>query len=560
MTKILRVCCPMRLIVRHAAVITGFSLWISFCLPKLLSQERNAQRPEPMAKWVRALSFDGDGKKPAITATSFSPCGRSLVAGSADGALFTWDVRNPTEGTRVQAHKGLISSLVFSADGKLYASAGEDRLVIVWEAATGKKVHTLTGHKNTVAALTFSPNSKTLASAGHDNIIRLWELDSLKCKELARHKGRVTGIVFAPDGNSLISGGVIKDTFSLNNGNSVSAGQTDYLCAWNPAKSVDPEKLASRGAWLSLSPDGHHLLAAGIVLAVASENGATALTATDSIDLVDLVTGSICLKLRGRGCRAVFSPDGKTFATTAGMLNDFERLGVVFGGGPKQDGRLCLWETATRRAVAILGEEEYTTIAFSPTLTRIAAGKTNGIDLLDIPKGPRTTPTSADAIKNLWEQLAHDDPAIAYKALHSLADAGDDSVAFLRKSLSPVPHDLASRLNDLLDKLEDKGFEVRDRATRDLLAYGKSFEPMMRLELRRSDGLERRRALLRILSESSEAAWDKNQLRSVRAIQVLELIGSGNAIRLLDNLGGGARGSRITEDSLAASKRLQIRK
>src|SRR5437667_11410105 len=62
----------------------------------------------------------------------------------------------------------------------------------------------------------------------------------------------------------------------------------------------------------------------------------------------------------------------------------------------------------------------------------------------------------------LWDSLAGDDAAKAYRAIWDLVAAKDASVHFLREHLPPVSPADSQRISQLLAELDDRQFGTRE--------------------------------------------------------------------------------------------------
>ena len=118
------------------------------------------------------------GRATAIGSTAgqsvaFSPDGRMLAVGCANGEIDLWPLDGAPSGSGtmkpfvLKKHQALVWSLAFSPDGKTLASGGADNNVVIWDVPTGEDLMTLK-HNGTVEALRFSPDGRLLASASHE--------------------------------------------------------------------------------------------------------------------------------------------------------------------------------------------------------------------------------------------------------------------------------------------------------------------------------------------------------------------------------------------------------
>ena len=157
----------------------------------------------------------------------------------------------------------------------------------------------------------------------------------------------------------------------------------------------------------------------------------------------------------------------------------------------------------------------------------------------------------------LWEDLASRDAAKGYRAIWALVGTGDRAVQFLKGRLLTAA--VEPNIRKLIEELDDKRFAVREAASRELRKLGPAAGPALREALQKPPSAEVRRrvsALLAQLSDVTPLAVSGEELRDIRAIQVLEYIGTNEARAVLRSLAGGTQGARTTEDARAALQRL----
>jgi WD40 repeat protein len=121
-----------------------------------------------------------DGLSGRVTALSFTPDGKMLIAGEGDvastGMIRVWRMPDTEPLASWAAHADSILSVDVSRDGKWLATAGADRLAKVWELATGRELAKLEGHAGPVVAVAFHPEATLLASGGMDKEIKVWDV------------------------------------------------------------------------------------------------------------------------------------------------------------------------------------------------------------------------------------------------------------------------------------------------------------------------------------------------------------------------------------------------
>jgi hypothetical protein len=156
-----------------------------------------------------------------------------------------------------------------------------------------------------------------------------------------------------------------------------------------------------------------------------------------------------------------------------------------------------------------------------------------------------------------WTALAGDDAAKAYQAMHTLAGGAQQSVPFLAERLKPITAPDARRVAQLIEDLDDNRYAVRQKATAELEGLGELAEQALRKKLAEKPSAEVRRRIEWLLARPNREQLPAEALRSLRALQVLERIGSSEAKQVLETLAGGAEGCPLTREARASLDRLQ---
>jgi RNA polymerase sigma factor (sigma-70 family) len=511
----------------------------------------------------------------------FAPDGKTLVT-SANGAFRLWDVATGEELHTREGHRGEVNAVALSPDGRLVASGSwYDRTVRLWDAATGRQLHVLTGHEGYIRAVDFAPDGRALVSGGRDGTLRLWDAATGKPLRVFSMNGpkeedaqEVIALRLSANGKTLAALGAtshdFRSDFSLWAWD-VATGQElvkrpvpvgDFTACFSAdAKTVARaandwvvlEDVASRkrrevctgnrpDAPLVFSPDGRRLAVGhrdapedspGRSLAVydLSEDG----------DPLTLDTGPVGL--------AAFSADGRYLATA----------------GPED---LRLWELASGREVlrrprpepfhSIFRNAFASSLAFAPDGRHLVTGLPDSTVLLwDLAPPHDPKPRVLD---HLWADLAGDDGPQSYAAIWALSRGpAAKVVSFIRERLPVARGPDAERLRRLLRELDSDDFEVRRTALRTLEGMRDEARPALRQALTGGLSAEVRKHLEGLVAGSERLLHAGDVLRGVRAVEVLERVGTAEAQQVLQELAKGAPEARLTQEAKTSLERLARR-
>jgi RNA polymerase sigma factor (sigma-70 family) len=522
--------------------------------------------------------------------------------------------RDRTTGDQVvgqrAGHSMPVNMAVFSRDGRLLATASNDRTVRIWDVASGKEVRVIAGHTGPVDLVAFAPDGRQLVSCcctdSADRLLSVWDLDDglevqqfhlpseIIVRALAfssdgksllahvpgtplrafnvktgqeenRYRTRLRLVNFSPDGTRFAGGALepgkdhVWDTAteeplvaleprSLSNVGERSMRLNRGMPAPLPAPLPGPSFGDLYGAYL-FSPDARFLLAPN---------------PDSSLQLWDAVTGKRLRQLARVGDKreqarlsvslfqgnpprilAAWSPDNRSIALQ------------------EPYGSISLVEVSTGEVRGIFKGHKgpINWLAFSPDGQKLASASWDTTALLwDVTRpavdGQPDLDRPLDDLEAAWRDLAEARAELAYVWMRALSSAPARTVAFLKERLQPVPKIEAGQLEKLIAALDSNEFAERKQAEKELLGLGERAQQALQTALQAKPPLDVTRRIEGMLEKIAAQMMPREQVRMLRALEVLERIRTPEAKQLLARLAGGAADSVITRDARDALRRL----
>lgn len=457
----------------------------------------------------------------------------------------------------------------FSADGKTVWVLAADARLHSFDAATGKstKVIDLPVNENSAPQSQWDPLTRRVTAliAGDDFELQMIDADS----------GKTLGKMAAPAGV-----GIPIPSFCPTDRNRVALFCQGTVSVVNaatgkPVRNITfgkpDESPPSQGA---ISPDGRLVAvnarpltmfevatgkkrfefdgmpaAAG---AVFSADGRL-LAAWDSagaVAVIDVLLGTVARRFQGNAgdqmMSVAFSPDGKRLAAA------------------EQNGSISLFDLATGDTLGTLGRHDgpVNGVAWSPDGSRIASASHDGTVLVwdvtgkAVGKDPEVIVAGFDEAFRL---LASPDAAAAQRGMDYLYRRPAEAPKQCTDRV-PLPTAApAGRITALVADLGDEDFPVRQAAVKELEAMGAEAVTPLRTAAEKSGSAEVRKLAAELLVKIENAPAKSDELRAMRAVEVLENLATPEARNVLAKWAAGPAGHRLTTESAAALARLKSR-
>lgn len=527
----------------------------------------------------------------SVSELSFSADGTMVATAGHEGTVRLWDAATARE---LPQSGGGVGCFALSPDGARIATQGTEPLVRFWTPATGAELLPAAALDRPAAALAFTADGKSIATADSADDLQLWDVASGKPRGVHGQRAALplARLAASPHGRLLATLG--RTTLRLWDANGeVRTPGADRLRA-------EAVRFLPAQAVLVVPGDTHVALAGRdgrVRLWDASTGQETTPNATAPLD-GSVVTALAC------------SPDGRTIADggtgpTGRVVRIWEavtgtgrrwvlpvpslirtlafspdrRLLAAGGDG----GFLIVWDLWNRtevvRRTAHAGG--VTDLAFTPdgrflvtaggeialpslgTLDGVLCG--DGTALVwdvaalvkKLPPIPRATNDDRDA---LWADLGGANPVKADAALWKLSAAPDVAVPLLEEKLPRAAAGGGGDVAKLLVQLDDDDFDVREKATQELIRRGPAVAAAVKRELAVSKSPEVRRRAQTVLDKlGAPGGIPADELLVVRGVEVLQRIDSPESRRLLETWAKGPADAALGREARIAVLRMPAR-
>jgi WD40 repeat protein len=506
----------------------------------------------------KELGPQGEGHAAAVTSLAVSRNGRTLTTRARGDALRQWDLATGKLVREVRVPENATCAAL-APDASLLA-AGEGSAVALYDTTTGQKLRQLDGEQMGISALAFAPDGKTLAVRGSQpRAMRLWDVATGKALRILQDEANAAAanaVVY----NNVAGALTAEMAFSPDGRFLAAAGEKNQLGLWDTTTGTRLREFQLGGAQavkrFAFSADGRSLAAVnqdGTVTLFETATGARRTPLGKAVanpgrgaSMVVFMGGFI--DLFGKGQEAPFSvaysPDGRLLAAAGPepAVRVWDALtGKVLGRFQGHQGGVVSLTFAADGKKLISGSLDTTAVVWDLTGPAASARPQKNLEV---------------AAEMLWADLAHKDGARAFEAIRTLCAAPAAAVPLLRERLRPADPPEREQVARLLAELDSKSFAARQKATLELEKLGERAEAGLRQALEGKPSLEMRQRIEQVLRRVSGKILDGDAVRNLRAVEVLEHVGSPEARQVLQALALGAPGARLTREAQGALARL----
>lgn len=525
---------------------------------------------------------------------SFLPDGKTIATATGN-VIDLWNLSDGQPQRPVEGHRAPVQGLALSPNSRWLASLGADQTLRLWSVEDSRQIVTAQRESAGAFNVRFSNQGSSLVWANNQQSIQFLDVAALTATPPA---GSIPPASIPPTAIQRELSGEPLNMFVVSaNGLRVSANvnaggiQTWDLSQKNPAAKPIGPLFGLQAPPLAISSDGqltatpYTVDGSGRSVVIADlprerrhatlvhpsqqvAQGAFAAggrlflsRASKSLLLWDVLSSRIVLSLST-------NPTSSTYVTAFDCTEDGRLIAWA-----ESDSTIHVFDALVSRELArfqghagLVQSLELQVAGDRPLLSSGGSDTTILVwNLAPVMEKVRaSTPRLADQDRDrVWADLASEDGSRMHRASWILASAADEGTKLIAERLAPVPIDreIAPKVERQLQRLDDDSFSTREQASVELADLGEPAEPFLRESLKRAHSAEVRHRVRRLLAELSgrQTTLSPDQQRDIRAVQILEQIGTANSKSALLRLASGEPAARLTQEAQAALARIQER-
>jgi RNA polymerase sigma factor (sigma-70 family) len=503
-----------------------------------------------------AIPDTGTGHRGPVSALSLSSDGRTLWTYSPGDPARSWDWMTGKETGQREVPPGATQA-AFAADGRFACVAGHG---FTLSGVNGKQA-TIAAGPSLPESVALSPDGELLATRNFLRAeVHLWDATTRKEKIMLAQADAGQGA----GGPATEAAGVLPQDlmFSPDGRYLATAGRSRQLCLWDVATAALFWELPLQAGQ-------------AIERFAFSSNGRVLATlqADRTVTLYEVVSGAKRARLGEADPkhRRVYFTDGSNSPLHSVQMRRDAPVCLAFSpdgrylATAQETSEIRVWDIRAGRELARLAGHAggVVSLLFTPDGKHLFSGGTDTTvltwDLTRLPRSeaPRAAELTPQALDGLWTDLASTDAARAFAAIRKLSANPSKAIVLLKDRVRPARPADPQRLARLLGDLENERFEVRRQAQTELEALGELAEGALRKALAGDPPLALRQRIERLLDKLSTQVPGAEQLRELRALETLELLGNPEARQLLQTLAAGAPEARLTREASNALRRLR---
>jgi hypothetical protein len=247
-----------------------------------------------------------------------------------------------------------------------------------------------------------------------------------------------------------------------------------------------------------------------------------------------------------------------SWATAAALSADRRTLAVSEGWG---EGVLLFEMRTGRHRGTLPAEGRYQRgLRFLPDGRLVTAGDTALVWSVGLPRvaAAEAGKLEEPELSGAWAALAGASAEKAWSAMVKLARSPASAVPLLREQVRPVPRGTDADLERIFRGLDARRFKEREAAARELDALGAAAVGRVKKRLEQGASEEVTARLKQFLARHDRPERAE-EVRTLRAVEVLEAIGTSEAKGLLEELAKGEASAPLTQEAIQALRRLPRR-